>query len=133
MSCLFESLAELLNERPDLHRRKLRALVPLTAASLRAAVCAELDTGEIRVHDVPLAEWGAMEGGVDARAYTSAMRSSSTWGGGVEIAALSAMLGAPILVRGAARVTFGREFRGSVAPLRVLYTGSHYTAVHHAP
>ena len=126
MSCLFESLAELINQRPKLHGR-FRGKLPLTAASLRAAICAELARREISVHDVPLAEWGAMETGSDAGEYTRSMCESGTWGGGVEIAALSSMIRAPIYVRGAARVSFGREFRDSVSPLRVHYTGSHYT------
>ena len=126
MSCLFESLAELVNERADVHGAYWPK-VPFTAASLRAEICAELERGAIAVHDVPLAEWGAMETGSDARGYARAMRGDGTWGGGVEIAALSAMLRAPIYVRGAARVSFGREFRENVQPLRVHYTGAHYT------
>jgi hypothetical protein len=127
MSCLFESLAQLINQRPELHSR-FRGKLPLSAASLRAEICSELERREISVHDVPLAEWGAMETGVDARAYTRSMCESGTWGGGVEIAALCSMIRAPIYVRGAARVSFGREF-SPVAPLRVHYTGSHYTAL----
>ena len=127
MSCLFESLAELINEREDVHGAYWRK-VPFTAASLRAEICAELERREISVHDVPLAEWGAMETGTDARAYTRSMCESGTWGGGVEIAALCSMIRAPIYVRGAARVSFGREF-SPIAPLRVHYTGSHYTAI----
>ena len=128
MSCLFESLAELINQRPELHAKYL-AKIPFTARSLRAEICAELERRDIAVHNVPLAEWGAMETGSDSRAYTRSMCESGTWGGGVEIAALSAMLRAPIYVRGAASVSFGREFRNSVAPLRVHYTGSHYTPI----
>jgi hypothetical protein len=127
MSCLFESLAQLINQRPELHSR-FRDKLPLSAASLRAEICSELERREISVHDVPLAEWGAMETGTDARAYTRSMCESGTWGGGVEIAALCSMIRAPIYVRGAARVSFGREF-SPVAPLRVHYTGSHYTAL----
>ncbi len=126
MSCLFQSLAELLNARPDLHRR-LSSAFPYEADAIRAEICAELE--RITVHDVPLAQWGAMESATDASAYIRAMRSDTEWGGAPEIAAFSKMVRVPIKVRGAARLTFGREFPG-VAPLRLHYTGSHYTALH---
>ena len=129
MSCLFDALAHALSARVGLLRHaRYEAIrnmsVPVTGASLRAALCDVMPS--VRVHGATLAEWGAMETGSDSNAYTRAMRGDGTWGGGVEIAALSAMLRAPIFVRGAARVSFGREFKDA-KPLRLHYTGSHYT------
>jgi hypothetical protein len=73
MSCLFNSLAALLFDRPRLLREspfeELRELPrPATGRDLRAAVCALLRRRELRVHDIGLDEWGAMEAGTPSDA-----------------------------------------------------------------
>jgi hypothetical protein len=130
MSCLFNSMAALLADRPRLLRESRfeepRDLPrPPSGRDLRAAVCALLRRRELRVHDVGLDEWGAMEAGTQSDAYVRIMRDEGTWGGGVEIAALAAALRVPIEVEGAARATFGEAY--ARRPLRLHYTGSHYT------
>ena len=129
MSCLFDSVAALLRDRPDLAPLRCAALDgrtvpwPPTGRALRASVCALLTS--IKVHDIGLDEWGAMEAGTQSDAYVRIMRDEGTWGGGVEIAALAAALRVPIEVEGAARATFGEAY--ARRPLRLHYTGSHYT------
>ena len=130
MSCLFNSLAALLFDRPRLLREspfeELRGTPwPPTGRELRAAVCELLRRDVLRVHGIGLGEWGAMEAGTRSDAYVRLMRDEGTWGGGVEIAALAAALRVPIEVDGAARATFGEAFKRR--PLRLHYTGSHYT------
>jgi hypothetical protein len=104
MSCLFDSLAALLVERPELlassafvELRELSALRPNgpTGRSVRAAICALLARRAIEVHGIALDEWGAMEAGTTRDAYVRGMRDGGTWGGGVEIAAAAT---APIVV-----------------------------------
>jgi hypothetical protein len=137
MSCLFNSMAALLCDRPDLLASspfaELRDLErPPTGKSIRAATCALLDRRAIDVHAIPLDEWGAMEEGTNRDAYVRGMRDEGTWGGGIEIAALAAALRAPIVVHfGASRTIFGGEYDGpSTGPmLHLHYTGSHYTPV----
>ena len=122
MSCLFDSLAALLVERPELlassafvELRELSALRPYgpngpngpNGASVRAAICALLARRAIEVHDIALDEWGAMEAGTTRDAYVRGMRDGGTWGGGVEIAVAATALRVPIVVHyGATRVVF---------------------------
>ena len=71
MSCLFDSLAALLVERPELlassafvelrELREPRALREPNGESVRAAICALLARRAIEVHGIALDEWGAME------------------------------------------------------------------------
>jgi hypothetical protein len=126
MSCLFDSVAALLRDRPDLVRGAAAAhgAMPPTGRELRAAVCARLPA--TKVHDIGLDEWGAMEAGTSSAAYVARMRDEGTWGGGVEIVALAEALRVPIEVSGAATAVFGEAYR-HVRPLRLHYTGSHYT------
>ena len=94
MSCLFDSLAALLVERPELlassafvELRDLREPREPNGASVRAAICAAraaLAPRAIEVHGIALDEWGAMEAGTT---YVRGMRDGGTWGGGIEIAA----------------------------------------------
>jgi hypothetical protein len=117
MSCLFDSLAALLVERPELlassafvELRELSALRPNgpTGRSVRAAICALLARRAIEVHGIALDEWGAMEAGTTRDAYVRGMRDGGTWGGGVEIAAAATALRVPIVVHyGPTRVVFG--------------------------
>jgi hypothetical protein len=130
MSCLFDSLAALLVERPELLASsafvELRELRAPNGASVRAAICALLSRRAIEVHDIPLDEWGAMEEGTTRDAYVRGMRDGGTWGGGVEIAAIATALRVPIVVHyGSTRVVFGR----GQEQLHLRYTGSHYTPV----
>jgi hypothetical protein len=91
MSCLFDSLAALLVQSPELlassafvELRELREPREPNGASVRAAICALLARRAIEVHGIALDEWGAMEAGTT---YVRGMRDGGTWGGGVEIAA----------------------------------------------
>lgn len=147
MSCLFDSVAALLRDRPGLVRDtpfyELRAMPwPPTGRALRDAVCALLTADALTVHDIGLDEWGAMEAGTSRGAYVRRMRDEGTWGGGVEIAALAEALRVPIEVSGAASAVFGEahghlRLEGPVPirpirplrPLRLHYTGSHYTPI----
>jgi hypothetical protein len=133
MSCLFDSVAALVAARADLRarvERKCGNAAP-TAAQLRAVACDAL--ARVRVHDVPLAEWGALEAGTTPDAYAARMRDPREWGGGVELAALARLLRAPIAVRAAndaavdatPLVVFGARY--PALPLRLRFTGSHYT------
>ena len=133
MSCLFDSVAALLRDRPDLAPLRCAALDgrtvpwPPTGRALRASVCALLTS--IKVHDIGLDEWGAMEAGTSSAAYVTRMRDEGTWGGGVEIVALADALRVPIEVSGAASAVFGEAYRHAM-PLRLHYTGAHYTPEH---
>jgi hypothetical protein len=121
MSCLFDSLAALLVERPELlassafvELRELREPRDPSGASVRAAICALLARRAIEVHDIALDEWGAMEAGTTRDAYVRGMRDGGTWGGGVEIAAAATALRVPIVVHyGPTRVVFGPNGTGS--------------------
>ena len=131
MSCLFDSVASVVRQRPGLVRcaryECVRRIDPITGSALRAAAC-EL-VGLVRVHELPLSEWGAMETGGTACAYVDEMRRASTWGGGVELAALAAGFRVPIHVAGPmGAFSFGEKYANHAAPIRVHYTGSHYTA-----
>jgi hypothetical protein len=134
MSCLFNSLAALLGDRPDLLTSssfaELRDIErPPTGASIRAAICALLDRRAIEVHSIPLDEWGAMEEGTTRDAYVRGMRDEGTWGGGVEIAAIASALRAQIVVRfGSIATVFGAEYAQDEdrAPMHLRYTGTHY-------
>ena len=147
MSCLFDSLAALLVERPELLASsafpELRELSALrvngpngpngpygpNGASVRAAICALLARRAIEVHGIALDEWGAMEEGTTRDAYVRGMRDGGTWGGGVEIAAIATALRVPIVVHyGSTRVVFGRG-HDTRDHLHLRYTGSHYTPV----
>ena len=131
MSCLFESVCRLLEDRRGLLAGSRYA--PLSSLArrerlahedLRVAVCAVLDA--ITVHGTPLSEWGEMETGVSG--YAAHMRGTDVWGGGVELAALSKGLRVPIVVRSdGAEYTFGRAHSNGEPPLRLLYSGTHYT------
>ena len=145
MSCLFDSVAALLCDRPYLVRHspfdELRAMPwPPTGRALRGAVCALLTAAALNVHDIRLDAWGAMETGTSSREYVSRMRDEGTWGGGVEIVALAEALRVPIEVSGAASAVFGEphgplRLEGpmrpimQIRPLRLHYTGSHYTPI----
>ena len=121
MSCLFDSLAALLVERPELlassafvELRELREPREPNGASVRAAICALLARRAIEVHGIALDEWGAMEAGTTRDAYVRGMRDGGTWGGGVEIAAAATALRVPIVVHyGPTRVVFGPNGTGS--------------------
>jgi hypothetical protein len=132
MSCLFQSMCILLEDRRGLlagaRYAPLARLAPLQRLShedLRLAVCAVLDA--IKVHGTPLSEWGSMETGV--RGYAAHMRGTDVWGGGVELAALSKGLRVPIVVQqtDGTEYTFGRTHSNDEPPLRLLYSGTHYT------
>jgi len=121
MSCLFDSLAALLVERPELlassafvELRELREPREPNGASVRAAICALLARRAIEVHGIALDEWGAMEAGTTRDAYVRGMRDGGTWGGGVEIAAAATALRVPIVVHyGPTRVVVGPVGAGS--------------------
>ena len=139
MSCLFDSVATLVaahahTDGPLRARVERRCGTPApTAAQLRAVACDSL--ARVLVHDVPLAEWGALEAGTTPDAYAARMRDPGEWGGGVELAALARLLRAPIEVRAASAsasasdapplAAFGAKY--PAPPLRLRYTGSHYT------
>ena len=133
MSCLFESVCRLLEDRRGLlagsRYAPLASLARrerLAHEDLRGAVCAVLDA--ITVHGTPLSEWGEMETGVGG--YATNMRRADAWGGGVELAALAKGLRVPIVVRQAdgTEYTFGRAHSNGEPPLRLLYSGTHYTS-----
>jgi hypothetical protein len=132
MSCLFQSVCRLIEDRRGLlaHSRyaplaSLARHERIAHEDLRLAVTGILDA--IKVHGTPLSEWGEMETGVSG--YASHMRGTDVWGGGVELAALSKGLRVPIVVKqpDGAEYTFGRAHSNGEPPLRLLYSGTHYT------
>ncbi len=132
MSCLFQSVGRLLEGRRGLlaHSRyaplaSLAGRERIAHQDLRLAVTEVLDA--IKVHGTPLSEWGEMETGI--RGYAARMRGTDVWGGGVELAALSKGLRVPIVVRQSdgTEYTFGRAHSNGEHPLRLLYSGTHYT------
>jgi hypothetical protein len=131
MSCLFDSIAHAVAKRPGLVRcaryQCVRDIAPITGATIRAAACELMRL--VRVHELALCEWGAMETGGTADAYVDAMRGASTWGGGVELAALAAGFRVPIRVEGPmGSFAFGEKYVNHAAPISVAYTGAHYAA-----
>ena len=131
MSCLFDALAAALQNRASLvHRAQYPALramrVPVSGAELRAALCDRMCNA--RVHGSTLAEWGSMETGGTPAEYVAAMRASSEWGGGVELAAFAAAFRLPVRVESAVGTfTFGEKYVNHAAAVCVRYDGSHYS------
>ena len=131
MSCLFDALAAALQTRSALvHRAQYPALramrVPVNGVELRAALCDRMC--DARVHGSSLAEWGAMETGGTPAAYVAAMRASSEWGGGVELAAFAAAFRLPVRVESAmGTFTFGEKYINHAAAVCVRYDCAHYS------
>jgi hypothetical protein len=136
--------------------REPRELREPDGASVRASVLAARAARAIEVHDIALDEWGAMEAGTT---YVRGMRDGGTWGGGVEIAAAAPRVVPPpswsttAVVFGPVGAGSPNDSNGpygpdgpygpndsngpygpygpagSVRPLGLRYTGSHYTPV----
>lgn len=120
-SCLFHSLSYGLSDRSS-------------ASTLRREICAFIAKNpEEEIGDTALKDWVSYDSGGTVNAYAQKM-SSGTWGGGIEMAALTRMKHVNVHVYEKCREGYRRisafESPGSSKTVNVLYQGRmHYDAI----
>lgn len=116
MSCLFQSLGQLVGEDPT---------------KLRQDICDFIARNENLMEGIDAAkivEWESQQSLDD---YVRGMRATSTWGGAIEISAFVNMLNVPVTVvdlRSEKRIEFKPKRRTRKRPLCITWNGSHYEA-----
>ena len=88
----------------------------------------------VAVAGMPLREWVRLDAGVTPNAYARRMRHTSSWGGGIEMAALANACNLAIEVYESPNMrrigAFRPDVGGEIATVGVLYRGrSHYDAL----
>ena len=134
-SCLFHSLAHGL-------RGKSTPVACGSADAVRDAVAGFIEAQpEAEIGGTPLREWIRWESGGDVRAYCKRMRGDGEWGGAIEIAVFSRLVGASVHVFERDPKAGADTFRlmsafdhaggaGRTIEVRVLYSGRvHYDAL----
>ncbi len=120
MSCLFNSLASLIQQDP---------------AQLRADICAFLESNPAMMDDIKADTIVHWENGQSMQDYVRGMRQSHTWGGAIEVKAFTQMTGLGVVVvdlRSGKYIEFVPPSTPTTRPphvhrrLYVTYTGSHY-------
>lgn len=134
-SCLFHSLRYGLHALPPALRRC--ASVPSAPALRQQLARWVASNAQLRIADTPVSMWVKWDSGLSAQAYASRMARSG-WGGGVEMAACSHLMGVSVWVYERRRSGYERIscFDAPRAPgggkrgtLHILYRGGvHYDA-----
>ena len=118
MSCLFNSMSHFL---------------PISSAQIRSDICGYLAANRPLIDGLETRQILEMDAGSD---YIAKMRSSSTWGGGIEIQAACNLWGLRIVVRnlcGRSRTLPSIEFLPVTVPpgrtIELEWSGGHYEPV----
>ena len=121
MSCLFQSLGHLIGQ---------------DATALREQICNYLTRNPDLMDGANAETVIGWDSGMTMDDYVRSMRSRSTWGGGVEIAAFVNMTGKAVVVRHLGsnkEIVFVPKQGRPVEALFISYTGSHYEPLQKKP
>jgi hypothetical protein len=130
-SCLFHSLTY------GARTAKVGGVEAADADAAREAVASFIEaTPDAEIGGTPLSEWIGWESGGDVPSYCARMRGAGVWGGAIEIAVFSRLLGVSVHVYEREGANAFKRISAFDAPdasapvVRVLYSGRcHYDAI----
>lgn len=118
MSCLFNSVGSLIGRDPQMVRQEVADFLS--------------NNKQLNLNDMVLEDWikFSQENTESVDDYIRSMRSSSVWGGCLEMICMTLMYNIRIHVQLQGTDTEIVVGNAANSPVRVLYNGAHYTPMH---